>query len=331
MQNRNTILLAILVLAVLIGLLVWGLGLLSSNNQMSSSDQVDASIETVTEPTNTPDRMPTPTTENGATATSATSPLDVRSLAANSPLPTPAPNNPPTALQVYTYEVVNSYPHDPDAFTQGLIWLDNVFYEGTGLRGRSSLRKVNLTDGAVLQQVDLPDEYFGEGITVWGGQILQLTWQSRVGFVYDLESFEQINSFTYPTEGWGITHDGTELIMSDGTPKLYFMAPESLTQSRSIDVTLEGEPLQRLNELEYINGMVYANIWQTNLIAIINPSSGVVVGMINLDGLLDVPPDPNHRPDVLNGIAYDATADRLFVTGKLWPRLYEIKLLPVVR
>ena len=256
-----------------------------------------------------------------------TSPLASPPPQVVSPLPTPTAGEIIEPVQRYTYEVVNSYPHDPFAFTQGLIWFNDTLYEGTGLRGRSSLRKVNLEDGKVLQQIDLDDRYFGEGITIWGDKIIQLTWQSRIGFMYDLETFASLDTFTYPTEGWGLTHDGTELILSDGTPTIYFLDPETLSQLRSITVTFEGEPLRQLNELEYIDGQIYANVWQTNWIAIIEPSTGSVVGMIDLTGLLDVAPAPDQQVNVLNGIAYDKENDRLFVTGKLWPRLYEIKFV----
>lgn len=233
-----------------------------------------------------------------------------------------------TTVTYYTFEVVNDYAHDREAFTQGLVWYDGYLYEGTGLRGRSSLRKVNLEDGVVLQQIALPEQYFGEGITVLNDLIFQLTWQSQIGFIYDRETFAQQESFAYPTEGWGVTHDGQRLIMSDGSARLYFLDPETLTQLGSIDVTFRGEPVPRLNELEYLHDRVYANVWQTDWIVMINPRDGVVTGVIDLQGLLDVPPNPDFPIDVLNGIAYDAVADRLFVTGKLWPKLYEIRLRP---
>ncbi|MDM8527964.1 glutaminyl-peptide cyclotransferase [Anaerolineales bacterium HSG24] len=232
----------------------------------------------------------------------------------------------PPAPPVYTYTIVNTYPHDPQAFTQGLVYLDGIFYEGTGLRGRSSLRKVVPETGEVLQQINLPDQYFGEGIVVWQDKIVQLTWQSGTGFVYDKESFELRQSFTYPTEGWGITHDGERLIMSDGSANLYFWHPETLAELGRVEVHDQHGPVVRLNELEYINGEVYANIWQTNRIARIDPESGYVVGWIELSGLLTLPEGYSQPLDVLNGIAYDPMTDRLFVTGKLWPSLFEIKL-----
>jgi glutamine cyclotransferase len=226
-----------------------------------------------------------------------------------------------------TYEVINTYPHDPNAFTQGLVYEDGVLYEGTGLKGRSSLRKVELETGEVLQRLDLAAQYFGEGITIWEDKIIQLTWQSHIGFVYDKESFELLREFSYPTEGWGITHDGTRLIMSDGTATLHFLDPETFVETGSVQVFDSNGPVVRLNELEYINGEVYANIWQTDRIARIDPDTGKVTGWIDLTGLLSVE-DLRQSVDVLNGIAYDAEHDRLFVTGKLWHKLFEIELVP---
>jgi glutamine cyclotransferase len=232
------------------------------------------------------------------------------------------------ATPVYTYVVVAEYPHDPNAFTQGLQYVDGELYEGTGLNGASSLRRVALETGEVLQQVDLDDAYFGEGITVVEDQIYQLTWQSNVGFIYDRESFARQEEFSYPTEGWGITYDGEQLIMSDGSATLRRWDPETLAEVGRVDVVDQGRPITRLNELEYINGEVFANIWQTNRIARIDPATGHVTGWIDLTGLLD-PEDITQRVDVLNGIAYDAENDRLFVTGKWWPKLYEIDLAPI--
>jgi glutaminyl-peptide cyclotransferase len=228
----------------------------------------------------------------------------------------------------YTYRVIQSYPHDPGAFTQGLQWQDGNLYEGTGLHGRSSIRRVDLATGAVLQQRGLAPEYFGEGITILGDRLYQLTWQSNIGFVYDKETFELLRDWSYPTEGWGLTHDGAQLIMSDGTRTLRFLDPETLEVRRELDVVDEyGAPVDQINELEYVRGEIFANIWQTDRIARINPNNGRVVGWIDLSGLL--PSEDRRQPvDVLNGIAYDAEQDRLFVTGKLWPRLFEIELLP---
>jgi uncharacterized repeat protein (TIGR01451 family) len=228
----------------------------------------------------------------------------------------------------YTYTIVSAYPHDPDAFTQGLVYEDGVLYEGTGLRGRSTLRRVVLETGEVLQSYDLPSEYFGEGITIYGDRIIQLTWQSRVGFVYDKASFELLQEFTYPTEGWGMTYDGERLIMSDGTSTLYFWDPETLEEVGQVDVYDESGPVVKLNELEYIQGEVYANIWLTDSIAKIDPQTGRVTGWIDLTGLLD-PGSVTQPVNVLNGIAYDPQNDRLFVTGKLWPALFEIDLVAI--
>jgi glutamine cyclotransferase len=231
-----------------------------------------------------------------------------------------------TAAPVYTYEVVNAYPHDSDAFTEGLAFDNGFLYESTGLYGHSSLRRVSLETGEVLQVRVLPYQYFGEGITIYGDKIIQLTYQSEVGFVYNKESFELLGEFHYPTEGWGITTDGKRLIMSDGTSTLHFLDPETFEEIGHIDVYDKGTPVSGLNELEYVNGELYANVWPTDSIAIIAPESGQVVGWIDLAGLLN----PRHlvKPvDVLNGIAYDQQNDRLFVTGKLWPKLFEIKLI----
>jgi glutaminyl-peptide cyclotransferase len=226
----------------------------------------------------------------------------------------------------YTYEVINVYPHDPAAFTQGLVFDGDTLYEGTGLNGRSSLRRVDLATGQVQQQVDLDPAYFGEGITVWGETIVQLTWQSQRGFVYDKSTFQQQAQFTYPTQGWGITHDGRRLIMSDGSATLYFWDPATFTPVDEISVYDLDGPVYSLNELEYIEGEIFANIWQTDEIARIDPVTGQVLGWIDLSGLLT--PQERAQADVLNGIAYQPATDRLFVTGKLWPKLFEIRLLP---
>ena len=228
---------------------------------------------------------------------------------------------------VYSYTIINTYPHDRQAFTQGLVLDQGTLYEGTGLRGRSSLRRVDLTTGNVLQSRALPAQFFGEGITVYGPHIIQLTWQSQVGFVYDKTNFTLIRQFTYSTEGWGITHDGQRLIMSDGTSVLYFLDPETLSETGRLHVQDDQGPVVRLNELEYVQGSIYANIWQTDRIARIDPESGRVTAWIDLTGLLP-PEDRTERVDVLNGIAYDADQDRLFVTGKLWPKLFEIQIHP---
>ncbi|MCR4424983.1 MAG: glutaminyl-peptide cyclotransferase [Firmicutes bacterium] len=228
----------------------------------------------------------------------------------------------------YGYEVINSFPHDPGAFTQGLVYHDGYLYEGTGLHGSSSLRKVRLEDGSIAKEVDLPRRFFGEGIAIYGDKIIQLTWQEQQGFVYDRESFALVDNFSYHTEGWGITTDGEYLIMSDGTPVLTYLDPTTFRPVRKITVrSLEG-PVARLNELEYIKGEIWANVWMTDLIVRIDPSTGHVTGWIDLAGLLDPAHRQSRNVDVLNGIAYDQDRDRLFVTGKLWPRVYEIRLIP---
>lgn len=292
-------------------------------------------------PTAQENSAPTPTPD-GAVASFDLSPLhtpaDLAGLeperaqagaAQASPLAVIATETPAATVgqpPVYTYEVINAYPHDPEAFTQGLVFDGETLYEGTGLYGRSSLRRVDLASGQVLQQVALEPDYFGEGITVWGDRIIQLTWQSRRGFVYDKTTFERLSDFTYPTEGWGITHDGRRLIMSDGSATLYLWNPATFTPVDSVDVYDISGPVVRLNELEYINGEVWANIWQTDRIARIDPVTGQVLGWIDLAGLLT--PEERAASDVLNGIAYMPESDRLFVTGKLWPKLFEIRVVP---
>jgi glutamine cyclotransferase len=234
--------------------------------------------------------------------------------------------NPDTPAR-WTYKVVNTFAHDPKAFTQGLVFGDGFLYEGTGLNGRSELRKVDLETGKVLQDYKLPDEFFGEGITVYDDRIIQLTYQSRVGFVYNKETFELLREFTYPTEGWGLTHNDDYLIMSDGTPMLYFLNPETFAQNHKIMVLDRDSPVWGLNELEYIDGQIYANVWPTERIVKVDPETGRVIGWIDMEGIL-APQDHDESVDVFNGIAYDATNRRLFVTGKFYPKLYEIKLVP---
>ncbi|RUA15981.1 MAG: glutaminyl-peptide cyclotransferase [Clostridia bacterium] len=229
---------------------------------------------------------------------------------------------------VYGYRVLAVYPHDQGAFTEGLEYVDGNFYESTGLRGRSSLRKVDLATGEVLQMRPIADQYFGEGVTRFGDKLYQLTWQSHLGFVYDRASFEPLATFRYPTEGWGLTQNGRALIMSDGTPHLYFLDPRTLTLLRQVTVRDEAGPVWRLNELEYIDGEVYANVWQTDRIARIDPETGRVLAWIDLTGLLPEADRPG--ADVLNGIAWDVAGGRLFVTGKLWPKLFQIELTPPV-
>jgi glutamine cyclotransferase len=227
---------------------------------------------------------------------------------------------------VYAYQVVDDFPHDPNAFTEGLDYVDGALVEGTGRRGQSTLRRVDLETGQVLQGLRLPDQYFGEGVTVLGDRIYQLTWQEHTGFVYDRETFALLHTFSYPTEGWGLTHDGQRLIMSDGTADLYFLDPETLQEVGRVEVRDTNGPVMMLNELEYVEGEVFANVWKTDWIVRIDPDTGQVTGWIDLAGLL--PPEQRSQPvDVLNGIAYDEATGRLFVTGKLWPRLFEIELV----
>jgi len=223
------------------------------------------------------------------------------------------------------YRVVKAYPHDRQAFTQGLQYVDGVLFEGTGQHGQSGIRRVKLETGEVLQQQPLDSKYFGEGITVWRDTIVQLTWQSETGFVYDKSSFKQTRSFNYTGEGWGLTHDGTRLIMSDGSAVIRFLDPATFKEAGRITVKDNGVAIKNLNELEFVNGEILANIWQTTRIARISPKTGDVVGWIDLAGLLD--PREAVGTDVMNGIAYDAKGDRLFVTGKWWPKLFEIKFV----
>ncbi|MBZ5576772.1 MAG: glutaminyl-peptide cyclotransferase [Acidobacteriia bacterium] len=231
-----------------------------------------------------------------------------------------------SGIPEYGYQVVHAYPHDPDAFTQGLFYLNGFLYEGTGLNGRSSIRKVRLETGEVLDKRDLPEQYFGEGIINWKDRLLEITWQTQAGFVYNLASFDLKRQFTYPGEGWGLTQDGNRIIMSDGTADLRFWNPETLQETGRLRVTDDGRPVTEINELEWVNGEIYANIWQTDRIARIDPASGKVVGWIDLTGILG-PEDRLRQVDVLNGIAFDAQSGRLFVTGKLWPKLFEIRLV----
>jgi glutaminyl-peptide cyclotransferase len=224
---------------------------------------------------------------------------------------------------VLGYDVVKTYAHDPKAFTQGLIFRNGFLYESTGLKGQSSLRKVRLETGEVIDLRAVDKQFFAEGLTDWGGKLLQLTWETNIGFVYDLASFAPLSTFTYTGEGWGLTHDDTQLIMSDGSSALRFLDPNTQREIRRVTVRDEGKAIERLNELEFVKGEVFANVWLTDRIAIIAPSTGKVMAWLDLTKL--------HAPsrqgeDVLNGIAYDGAGNRLFVTGKLWSRLYEIKV-----
>jgi glutaminyl-peptide cyclotransferase len=232
----------------------------------------------------------------------------------------------PAAIPVYGYEVVHVYPHDRAAFTEGLFYLNGFLYESTGLEGHSTIRKVRLATGEVLEKRDVPAQYFGEGIVNWKSHLVSLTWRSQVGFVYDLKTFQRERSFGYEGEGWALTQDGIQIYMSDGTSDLRVLNPDTLMPVRRIRVTLDGQPVRNLNELEWVKGEIYANVWQTNWILRIDPTDGHVRGAINLAGILAAADVVPGETDVLNGIAYDAAGDRLFVTGKNWPKLFEIKL-----
>ena len=279
-------------------------------------------------PTSVP--VPTQTPTIGLTPT-------IKRDTPQSPVATPSIKTPvstnsdqSTTTPAYTYKIVEIYPHDPQAFTQGLIFVDGILYEGTGRYAQSTLRQVDLTTGEILQIHHLPPNLFGEGITLFENKIIQLTWKAGQGFVYDAQTFELIQEFSYPTEGWGITHDDERLIMSDGTSTLYFWNPQTFEEIGRIEVFDETGPVTLLNELEYINGEIFANIWKTDRIAKIDPQTGRVIGWIVFTDLLSPeelanPADMQNGIAVLNGIAYDEMNDRLFVTGKLWPKLFEIK------
>jgi glutaminyl-peptide cyclotransferase len=226
-----------------------------------------------------------------------------------------------------TFQVVHSFPHDAHAFTQGLVFVDGHLFESTGLEGQSSLRMEDLETGAILQLHDVPSQYFAEGLTNWGSTLIQLTWQSHTALVYDRATFHLLRTLRYDGEGWGLTQDGKDLILSDGTATLRFFDPATFREQRRIVVEDHGKPVTQLNELEFVRGEILANIWHSDRIARISPTSGKVVGWIDLTGLL--PESQRTSPEaVLNGIAFDAANNRLFVTGKLWPRIFEIKLIP---
>ena len=227
----------------------------------------------------------------------------------------------------YGYEVVRAWPHDRAAFTQGLVFLNGALLESTGLNGESSLREVELETGRVLKRIAVPREYFAEGLAVVGEQAFQLTWQNGKAFVYDRDTFRRLKEFTYEGEGWGLATDGRSLIFSDGSSRIRFLDPTTFAVQRTIDVQRDGQPVARLNELEYIKGEIFANVWQTDTVVRIDPATGRVTGTIDFAGLL-APQDRDSTTDVLNGIAYDAVKDRLFVTGKRWPKLFEVRLKP---
>ncbi|WP_372785857.1 glutaminyl-peptide cyclotransferase [Phenylobacterium sp.] len=231
------------------------------------------------------------------------------------------------AVPIQGYRVMAVYPHDDQAYTEGLFYLHGLLYESTGIEGRSTIRKVRLKDGAVLKSQSIAPNLFGEGIVNWGGQIISLTWRSQVGFRWDLNSFARKATFHYPGEGWALTQDGQHLIMSDGTPSLRVLDPVTFREIRRIKVTADGQPVFNLNELEWVKGEILANIWQTNQIARIDPRTGAVKAWIDLTGIPETA-RPADADAVLNGIAYDQEHDRLFITGKNWPHLYEIRLTP---
>lgn len=231
----------------------------------------------------------------------------------------------PAAVPVYGFEIVRAWPHDPGAFTQGLEFHNGVLLESTG-RYPSTIRRVRLEDGVVLQRRELDDEYFGEGLTAFGDRLLTLTWKGGKGFIWDPATLEPRGEFAYAGEGWGLTHDATRLILSDGTAELRFLDPATLAETGRVAVTLEGRPVRRINELEWIEGEVFANLWRTDYIVRINPASGEVTGIVDLTGLLPDRSGLDPADAVLNGIAWDAEGRRLFVTGKNWPTLFEIRL-----
>jgi glutamine cyclotransferase len=223
------------------------------------------------------------------------------------------------------YTVTRSFPHATDAYCQGLVWHDGFLYEGTGNYGSSALRKVEIATGRVLQEHRLEDRYFGEGVTIWKDRIIQLTWKRRVAFVYDLKTFQPLRQFSYRGQGWGLTHDGHHLIMSDGTATLRFLDPETFEVQRQLTVTDGNSLVTELNELEYVEGNIYANVWMSDRIARISPTTGQVLGWLDLSQLYPRSQRPHHDA-VLNGIAYDPQQRRLLVTGKNWPRIFELEL-----
>lgn len=227
----------------------------------------------------------------------------------------------------YSFNVVATYPHDDAAFTQGLVYHDGLLYEGTGLYRWSSIRIAELSTGNIIEQVDLPDDIFGEGITIMGDRVYQVTWKENTGFVYSMDDLTEIRSFSYSGEGWGLTHDRNHLILSNGSSTLNFLDPETFQVVRTVDVTYDNEPISNLNELEYVDGVIYANVWHLDQIVMIDPNDGAAIGWIDLDGIQNHL-DSTEGIDVLNGIAYNYETGRLLVTGKLWPNVFEIELVP---
>lgn len=231
-------------------------------------------------------------------------------------------------VQHFSFKIVNIYPHDRTAFTQGLVYDDGYLYESTGIYGRSKINVIDLTNNRVVKSLDMDERYFGEGLTVKDDQLVQLTYRERVGFVYDKQTLKITGEFKYPVEGWGITYDGSHLIMSNGSSHLFYLDPLSYRRVRSLEVRENSSPVVNINELEYIDGLIFANIWRTNTIAQISPESGQVVGKIDFSELAKRYED-DKSVDVLNGVAYDKKDRRLFVTGKFWPELFEVELVPI--
>jgi glutaminyl-peptide cyclotransferase len=260
-------------------------------------------------------------------AGSNTAPTNAPAAGANSTATNGGATGPPAQPPVYRYEVVNVFPHDSASFTQGLIFHDGLLIESAGQYGASTLRRVELATGKVVKRVAVPPQYFAEGVTLLGGRLYQLTWEHGRGFIYDVETFEKVGEFRYDGQGWGLTTDGTSLILSDGTSRLRFIAPEDFRVTRAVNVADAGRPVRELNELEYVRGEIWANVWHEDRIARIDPATGRVVGWVDLSGLLPQREKASGEA-VLNGIAYDADGDRLFVTGKLWPKLFEIRIKP---
>ena len=260
-----------------------------------------------------------------ATNPNSTDPSDV--VAQILTMPGSSATNRPGDIKIYTYEIAHAWPHDHKAFTQGLVYREGLLIESTGMNGQSSLRKVELETGRVLQKIDLPRQYFAEGLAELGGKLFQLTWQNGKCFVYNFDTLRLEKDLTYSGEGWGLTTDGELLLMSDGTDQIRYVDPTTFEVKRTLKVTARGQPVKRLNELEFIKGEIWANIWQTEYIARIDPATGKVVGLIDLTNILP-PPEHDFTTDVLNGIAYDAATDRVFVTGKNWPKLFEIRVKP---
>jgi len=261
-----------------------------------------------------------------AVAACGQSPADAPAAPATAPA-APAAAAAPAGPVRYTYRIVATYPHDPRAFTQGLFEAQGELYESTGQVGESTIRRVRIEDGEVLQAVHIPREQFGEGIVNWGDQIISISWRDGIGYRWDRRTLRRLGEWRYRGEGWGLTQNGRDIIMSDGTSELRFLDPATLQERRRLNVTLNGQPLADLNELEWIEGEVFANVWTTAAIVRIDPATGRVTGIVDLSSL--AAENGGNDPDsVLNGIAYDAAGDRLFVTGKNWPRLYEIDLVP---